>query len=1409
MNLKRVLFVFGSVLAAVSVTTGRSQPAPGKPIWERVEAIAKNRPASDAWVPPEKFHAFKVDHVSLRAALERVPKEFSQEAKIAPGEISLPMPDGTLARFEIVESPVMAPELAAKFPEIKTYLGQGIDDPSASVRFDVSPSGFHGQILSPKGAVYIDPYWRGDAVLHTSYYKRDYRKGPDGFQCLVAGGNDEIAQPLAQGELLRSGGNLRTYRLACAATGEYVAYHGGTVSAGMSAIVTAVNRVSGIYEVELAVRMVLVPNNDLLVYTNASTDPFSNSSGSTMLGQNQSTVDSIIGDANYDIGHVFSTGGGGIAGLGVVCRSNDKARGVTGLTAPTGDAFYVDYVAHEMGHQFGGNHTFNSVTLNCGGRNRYASTAYEPGSGSTIMPYAGICGADDLQPHSDPYFHSISFDEILAYTTTGFGSGCPVISSTGNTAPTVNAGANYVIPKSTPFTLTASGSDVDGDALTYCWEERDLGAAQLLTDPDNGSSPIFRSFNPTASPSRIFPKLSSILANSSSLGEKLPTASRTMNFRVTARDNRAGGGGVNTANMQVTVNSAAGPFLVTAPNTAVSWSGAQTVTWDVAGTTASPIFATNVNIWLSTNGGNTFSILLASNTPNDGAESILLPNFSTSLARIKVEAAGNIFFDVSDANFSISTFTPTPIVTLDSTLLSAENCGATNGAVDPGETVTLQFSLKNSGSANTANLVATLLATNGVIAPSGAQTYGSLIAGGSPVAKAFTFTANGICGGTIHPVLQLQDGSTNLGFVTVILSLGSTTPQINSYSNTTSINLPATGNIGAASLYPSAITVAGATGSVLKATVSLVGLSHSGPDDLDILLVSPSGQTVLLMSDCGGGSSLNNVNLTFDSAAASTLPDATQIVSGTFLPSNYEAAADPFNSPAPAGPYGANLTAFEGVNPNGTWSLYIMDDSNPKSGSLASGWRLTLTTGIPQCCSGNTPPQISSLSNQNTDEDVPLAGIAFTISDAETTADLLVLSKSSSNTNLVPNANLVFSGTGTNRFLAVTPAANQSGASTISVVVSDGSSSVTNQFLLTVNPVNDAPILAGIAPQTVDEKTLLQLTNYASDPDGDQLTFSLEPGAPAGAQINATNGVFTWNPSEAQGPSSNSITIRVTDNGSPSLSATQTFIVLVNEVNDAPILAGIAPQTVDEKTLLQFTNSASDPENGELTFSLEPGAPSGAEINPTNGVFAWTPSEAQGPSSNSITIRVTDNGSPSLSATQTFTVLVNEVNEPPSLTQVSNQTIYAGTTLTFTNAASDRDWPANNLQFGFDSTVPGADLNSTNGIFAWTPTSEQMGTNEFAIRVSDDGAPGLSDTASFSVLVVAPPTLQGEVQPDGSVMLIWNSIPGRDYRVQFKSTLDESEWTDLPGDVSATGTSASRPGGAPSPQGFYRIRVLP
>ncbi|HET9503484.1 MAG TPA: zinc-dependent metalloprotease family protein [Hymenobacter sp.] len=591
----------------------------------------------------------------MRAALATAPRE--GRAAAAPLLLALPLPDGSTATFRVLEAPVMAPALAAQFPAIKTYVGVGVEDPTASVRLDFTPQGFHAQVLSAAtGAFYIDPASRTTTTQYLSFWKRDMPG--NSFTCEVK--NSRVARPAGGANQRITSRTLRTYRLALAATGEYTAYHGGTVAAAQAAMVTSVNRVVGVYEKELDVRLVLVANNSQLIYTNAATDPYSNDDGSAMLGENQDNVDQLIGNANYDIGHVFSTGGGGIAGLGVVCQPGAKAQGVTGSPAPVGDAFDIDYVAHEMGHQFGGNHTFNSTAGSCNG-NRNPSTAYEPGSGSTIMAYAGICSASDLQPNSDPYFHVASFEEIQAYIGT---TQCAATSSTGNSAPVVTLPAGgKVMPIGTPFRLTGNAYDQDGDALSYCWEEFDLGGSgsPTATQTANNNVPLFRSFNPTASPTRYFPRLSSLVDNTVVIGERLPTVSRSLKFRLTVRDQHLGAqgivGGINSgfSTVDLTTTSAAGPFLVTAPNTAATWAGgtSETVTWNVAGTTANGVNCATVNIRLSTDGGLTYPTVLLANTANDGTESVTVPTVSTTTARIMVEAADNYFFDISNANFTI------------------------------------------------------------------------------------------------------------------------------------------------------------------------------------------------------------------------------------------------------------------------------------------------------------------------------------------------------------------------------------------------------------------------------------------------------------------------------------------------------------------------------------------------------------------------------------------------------------------------------------------------------------------------------------------------------------------------------------------------------------------------------------
>ena len=636
-------------------------------------------------IKASRFRLLTLDATGMKSALAKAPVEaMRRTAAGTPIILHLPAPDGSFQRFEVEEASIMEPKLQAEFPDFRTYVGRGIDDPQASARISVTALGFNAQVLTPSGAWYVDPFYHLEQDLYMSYSKRDAVRSSDVWTCLTpAGGLHARAARAAavnslppQTDAGPIGATLRTYRLAVAATGEYTAYFGGTVSQGMAAIVVAVNRVVGVYEKEIAVRMVLVANNAAIVYTNASTDPYNNTNPDTILGQNQTNLDSVIGSANYDIGHVFSTGSGGLADKGVVCYAPYKAEGTTGLRNPVGDPFYIDYVAHEMGHQFGADHAFESESGLCSG-NRNKATAYQPGGGTTIMDYAGICDADDLQDNDDPYFHAVSFNEIVTYTNFNDGNGCPQRTTTGNQPPSVTPPASGAwIPNGTPFALTASGSDPDGDALTWCWEQFDLtnrDTGTSLSSPDTGVGPLFRSFPPASSPTRYFPKLSATLNNSASVGEKLPSytgsATRVLNFRVTARDNRAGGGGVTQAATSVNVATAAGPFVVTSQNTpGQSFSAGVPiiVTWNVAGTTGNNINTSAVNIRFSADGGQTFPTVLAAGVANSGSATVNLPVISTLQGRLKVEPTNSIYFAVNGQLFSMAggpTPTPTPTPT--------------------------------------------------------------------------------------------------------------------------------------------------------------------------------------------------------------------------------------------------------------------------------------------------------------------------------------------------------------------------------------------------------------------------------------------------------------------------------------------------------------------------------------------------------------------------------------------------------------------------------------------------------------------------------------------------------------------------------------------------------------------------
>ena len=640
---------------------------------------------------PDKYRTLKLNTTGLQSFLKLLPLEQKLTIRQLAPIINLPMPDGTVAKFRVWESSAMAPELAAANAGIKSFTGQGIDDPTATLKLDWTQFGLNAMILSSvSGAVFIDPYDQQTTTNYISYYKKDYQKKEGFFEMGPLIRPQALNRP-ASGNVLAGGTcvgtQLRTYRLAIACTHEYAIaatkLTTPTVADVLAKIVVTTNRVNGIYERELAIRLVLIANESKVIFTKSLGDPFTgNDDANTLINESQQVIDDSIGNANYDIGHTFSTGGGGLAYLGIVCVTGSKAGGVTGSSNPVGDGYDIDYVAHEMGHQFGANHTFNSSSGFCSGNGSSSSNA-EPGSGSTIMAYAGICSLDDLQLNSDAQFHAISLNEITNYAINNGGNNCALITSTGNNPPVVNAGFDYVIPKSTPFSLAGTATDANGDVLTFSWEQIDVGGTFSTWNSPSGNAPLFRSFVPKSTPVRFFPTIQDVINNATTKGEILPTYARTMNFRLTARDNRAGGGGVCFDETAITVNATAGPFLVTYPNASgVTWlvNDFKTITWDPSGTTLAPISCSNVTIELSTDGGNTYPVTIAANTPNDGIQEIQVPNNVTSTARIRITAVGNIFYDISNANFSIQNPT-VPDFVFYSPVPSAI-CGANNLSVN-------------------------------------------------------------------------------------------------------------------------------------------------------------------------------------------------------------------------------------------------------------------------------------------------------------------------------------------------------------------------------------------------------------------------------------------------------------------------------------------------------------------------------------------------------------------------------------------------------------------------------------------------------------------------------------------------------------------------------------------------------
>ncbi len=566
--------------------------------------------------------------------------------------IYFPNMQGKLIAFRVVETPVLSPDLSLKYPNIKSYSGYAVTDSKVKIRFSVSHKGVQSMMVNADEASTV--FLQKDAGNKYVLYKRDPNgKREANFICETKQAIEEQRGQLTQRVV--NDQILRKFRLAVTASGEYTQYHGGTVADALAAINATITRINQVFETDLAITLELVPNLDQVIFTDASTDPYSGSLSPKV----QSTLDNILGSANYDLGILFNRAnqGDGNAGfIGAVCVNNRKGSAYASGPNPEGDLFDLDFVAHEMGHQFGANHTWSFESEG-------TQVQVEPGSGTTIMGYAGITNENDVAPNGDDYFHYVSIVQITDYLKT---VGCAQTIALTNTPPSVIPTGSFTIPISTPFVLSADASDVDAtDVLTFAWEQIDVGiVTQSIFGPTNPIGANFRSQKPSTSPDRYFPKLSRVLAGQltqtspaeNSAWETVSDIERELNFALTVRDNALGGGQVVADLVNVFVENSAGPFLMTSQNTTfITTAGSiETIVWDVANTNMAPINVQTVDIMLSIDGGQTFAVTLAENVANDGSHDVVMPGDATTTeARIMIRANGNIFYAINAADFTI------------------------------------------------------------------------------------------------------------------------------------------------------------------------------------------------------------------------------------------------------------------------------------------------------------------------------------------------------------------------------------------------------------------------------------------------------------------------------------------------------------------------------------------------------------------------------------------------------------------------------------------------------------------------------------------------------------------------------------------------------------------------------------
>ncbi|KAB2859436.1 MAG: T9SS type A sorting domain-containing protein [Flavobacteriales bacterium] len=985
---------------------------------------------------PVKAEYYHLDLNYLKQLVAAAPDKNASSAK-SNLIIPFPMGDGSFENFRVWEASIMHPDLAAKFPMIKTYVAQGIDDPTASMRFTITQLGLHTQTLSGKRMpTYIDPFTT-DLTNYIVYDKSALQSTTTAFECLT---DDNINLPSLKTAPSTTPSNimadvndkkLRKYRLAQSCTGEYGSIFKGTgTTAQQKANVQAqmtitMARVNGVYERDLAITLEFIPNNDTLIYLLAASDPWTGEYNT----KTAQTIDANVGINNYDIGHNFNTSGGGNAGcLSCVCQGTlssqagtHKGRGMTGSSNPTGDPFDIDYVAHEMGHQFGGYHTMNTCSRSGNGQ-----TEVEPCSGSSVMGYAGICSVN-VQNNSDAHFIYNNIRDISSNVQTG-NSTCAAITTLTNNPPTADAGNDYNIPKGTAFILEGIGNDPDGNAsLTYEWCQNDPAEASSSSAPQSTwtTGPMYRAKYPTTSPNRYMPRIQDVIAgNLTPTWEVTPSVGRTLNFSFLVRDNDALGGQVASDLMTVNVNGTAGPFIVTSQSSTgiILNSGSSfLVEWNVAGTTAAPVSTPNVNIYLSKDGGLTYPVTLATNVPNSGSANVVIPPGNvTTQGRIMVRGAGNIFYAINSKNFTVqdSEF----VMSFSNT--TSSNCPAIDATYNFTYNTFLSFNETTTFSANghPAGSVVTFNPTSASadgtpvqvtisgLTPAMAGSYAIDITGTAtsvtklttinlnvldpaPTAANLTSPTDAALGVDLGAVLTWSAGGAGSMYDIEIATDNGFTNIIDNATGLTTNNYTSSALINATTYYWRVTTYTTCGTAPASAVFSFTTSSCAATMSTDVPKTistsgTPTATSTINITSAGSISDVNVVDLEIahswvgDVVATLTSPQGTTInlfnqpgvpnstygcsgndISVSFddaaslTSANFESTCN--NAPAISGTYQplSPLSALIGESMTGTWTLTVQDMASGDGGSL-TGWGLNI-------CSEVTPTGVTTYAKNN------------------------------------------------------------------------------------------------------------------------------------------------------------------------------------------------------------------------------------------------------------------------------------------------------------------------------------------------------------------------------------------------------------------------------------------------------------